>query len=96
MESEPEELIGGLNLVEAARVLGIAPSTLRQRALNNQIGYQRDGRGWRFYWYHLGEYLRNREGPARSAASTHSVGRPQEKATVHERAIREGKKLGLI
>jgi len=61
----PEELQGGLNLVVAARLLGIAPSTLRQRALAGKIGYQRDGRAWRFFHWHLAAYLQSREHPAR-------------------------------
>ena len=57
----PEELIGGLNLVEAGRLLGISPSTLRSRALQGKIGCQRDGRAWRFFWWHLADYLADRE-----------------------------------
>ncbi len=64
-----DQLLGGLNLVEAARVLGIVPSTLRQRALAGKIGHQRDGRAWRFYWWHLGAYLTARERPAASGSS---------------------------
>ena len=64
----PDQLIGGLNLVDAARLLGIAPSTLRARALAGEIGYQRDGRAWRFFWWHLWRYLARREHGASEVA----------------------------
>lgn len=58
---EVDELRGGLNLIQAAGLLGIGVSTLRQRALDGEIGYQRDGRRWLFYWWHLAAYLNMRE-----------------------------------
>ncbi len=67
---DPSVLIGGLNLVKAANVLGIAASTLRQRALSGQIGYERDGRRWIFSWRHITEYKQRREhAPTRSTPS---------------------------
>ena len=56
-----DDFIGGLDLVKAARVLGIAPSTLRQRALAGQVGFQRDGRRWIFSWADLAAYVGRRQ-----------------------------------
>ena len=72
---EEQHLEGGLNLVEAGRLLGIAPSTLRQRALQGRISYQRDGRAWRFFWWHIRDYLQEREHEAVSPVKV-NVGRP--------------------
>ena len=60
----PDQLVGGLNLVEAAKVLGVVPSTLRHRALQGLIGCQRDGRRWIFTWQDLDEYIKKRRRPA--------------------------------
>ncbi len=68
---DPGQLLGGLNLVEAAEVLGIAPSTLRQRALAGRIGFQRDGKAWRFFFWHMSEYLEHREHPAGEPDCSH-------------------------
>lgn len=57
----PSYLRGGLNLTEAGELLGIAPSTVRRRARQGKLGFQRDGRAWRFFWWHLRDYLRRRE-----------------------------------
>ena len=65
---EPELLRGGLNLVAAANVLGIAASTLRQRALHGLIGCERDGRRWIFRWWHLAAYMQRRERQAAELA----------------------------
>ena len=97
-----EQLVGGLNLVQASRVLGIAPSTLRQRALDGRIGCQRDGRAWRFFFWHLQDYLDRRERPVASAGT----GRVREEAVGSRKAsasseykgdvLVEAKELGLI
>ncbi len=60
---ERDELVGGLNLTEAANLLGIAPSTLRMRAQAGKISHQRDGNRWLFFWWHMAEYLESREYP---------------------------------
>jgi hypothetical protein len=97
---DEDELIGGLNLPEASRLLGIAPSTLRQRALNGHIGYQRDGRSWIFYWWHLSDYLNKREHPAdeRTGGTSGEGGqgiRPG-KARVSEKELKKARQMGLI
>jgi excisionase family DNA binding protein len=58
---EPGVFRGGLNLVEAAGLLGVAPSTLRQRALDGRISHQRDGRRWIFTWADLADYVERRQ-----------------------------------
>jgi len=58
---EPDDLVGGLDLCRASRLLGLSASALRLRAMRGLIGYQRDGRAWRFYWWHLAQYVANRE-----------------------------------
>ena len=50
-------LQGGLNLVQMGELLGISPSTVRQKALDGQIGYCRFGRSWKFYWWSLADYF---------------------------------------
>mgnify|MGYP006296214291 CR=1 FL=1 len=50
-------LLGGLNLVQMGEILGISPSTVRQKALDGQIGYCRFGRSWKFYWWSLAAYF---------------------------------------
>jgi len=60
----PDHLRGGLNLVEAADLLGIAASTLRRRALAGKILYSRDGRRWIFYPGDIVDYCRKRHKPA--------------------------------
>ena len=94
---EPEDLTGGLNLVQAAKLLGIAPSTLRQRALAGEIGCQRDGRAWRFYWWHLARYLEEREWPAHeSVVSAVSASRPGSGSLEGEDILLEAERLGLL
>ena len=61
----PEDLVGGLDLVQAARLLGIGVSTLRQRALSGQISYARDGKRWIFSWRDIAGYLERRHCSAR-------------------------------
>ena len=58
---EVDDLRGGLNLTEAAGLLGIAPSTLRQRALAGRISHQRDARRWIFGWRDLADYIASRQ-----------------------------------
>ena len=99
---DPEQLIGGLNLVEAARFLGIAPSTLRERAVAGKIGCQRDGRAWRFFWWHLSDYLARRE---HSASEGPRGGPSRESSEVDtylnmrggvEDVRREAERMGLL
>ena len=94
---ESEELRGGLNLVEAARVLGIAPSTLRQRALRGRIGHQRDGRRWLFYWHHLADYIKAREHPIAGSVETQksAVARPLHRSPAAD-VEAEARTLGLV
>ena len=93
---EAERLVGGLNLVVASRLLGISPSTLRQRALRSRIGYQRDGRAWRFFWWHLAEYIERRECLTTASGEASEAG-PIPRGTTEDReVIAAAAKLGLI
>lgn len=65
---DEERLHGPLNLVEAAPLLGIAASTLRQHALAGHIGYMRIGRTWRFTWQDLAEFVEKHHVDARNPA----------------------------
>lgn len=93
----PGELVGGLNLVQAAQLLGIAPSTLRLRGLAGKIGCQRDGRAWRFFWWHISAYLARRERPMEdmSIATGEPVRPERSKGLTHE-AFAEAKEIGLL
>ena len=93
----PERLIGGLNLVDASQLLGIAPSTLRQRAFAGDIGHQRDGRSWRFFWWHLGDYVMARERAASVPSSGKSANRPMPSSTEAGHDLdAEARNLGLL
>ena len=89
----PGYLRGGLNLPEAGELLGIAASTLRRRALEGKIGFQRDGRAWRFFWWHLRNYLQRREhNTQRGSEAGLNPTRQEGRSDVAEQA----KELGLI
>ena len=88
-----DELRDGLNLKQAGRVLGIAASTVRRRALNGDIGYQRDGRAWRFCWWHLLNYVRSREQSADTPGKTGHRAAPKKKS---QAVTRRAKEFGLI
>jgi len=60
-------LVGGVDLGTGARLLGIAASTLRLRALRGEVGYQRDGRRWIFTWQDLLQYVERRRSGARAS-----------------------------
>lgn len=57
---DPADLLGGVGLATAAKLLGIGLSTLRQRALAGKIACQRDGRRWIFSACDLGNYVLSR------------------------------------
>jgi excisionase family DNA binding protein len=63
-------------LVEAAGLLGVAASTLRQRALTGKISHARDGRRWVFSWSDIAQYLESRWVPSYESGATEA----QEKA----------------
>jgi hypothetical protein len=95
----PDDLIGGLDLVQASRVLGIAPSTLRSRALAGKIGYRRDGRAWRFMWWHLRDYVVVTDSSASETGVVHGdVASGPRRGGVHldEGVLEEAKRLGLL
>ena len=54
---DADRLRGGLNLTETAEVLGMAPSTLRRKALEGRIAYVRNDRVWRFYWPYIADFI---------------------------------------
>ncbi len=94
---ESDALIGGLNLVEASELLGISPSTLRLRAIRGHIGCQRDGRAWRFYYWHLAEYIERREHPRRELGESGSVRRLSASVAIDEKeCLAEAERLGLV
>jgi len=99
---DSEQLGGPFNLTEAAALLGIAPSTLRQRALAGLIRYQRDGRRWIFTPTYLREYALRREvAPAAESTGpkTNRAHRPGPCASQRwsaEAVEAEARALGLI
>ena len=93
---EAEELVGGVNLVEAARLLGVAPSTVRQRALAGRIGHRRDGRRWIFSAEDLAEYVDAHHQPAREGASAEATSRARPRAVADAEVWEEAKELGLV
>ena len=94
---QPDHLVGGLNLVQAGAVLGVGASTVRQRALHGSIGCQRDGRSWRFFWWHLADYLVARECHASTVTTADQPG-DHVHAHAHHRADveSEARELGLL
>ncbi len=97
---DPDELVGGLNLTQAARLLGIAASTLRERALAGKIGAQRDGKRWIFFWWHLEEYLEAREftpRPCENRTAGRIPGKSKSKRGLLPPDVeKEAKAMGLI
>ena len=97
-----EDLVGGLNLPEAARLLGIAVSTLRERALVGAIGCQRDGRRWIFSWEDLAQYLERRRCSVRCGDYSVRPGEERRRSVKSrgrrekEDVEREARRLGLI
>lgn len=61
-EAFPERTVG---LEEAARYLGVAPSTLRKRAAAGKVPGYKPGRQWVFLPSELEKYLRASAPPAR-------------------------------
>ena len=97
----PEELRRGLNLSQAACVLGIGVSTLRSRALAGLIGCERDGRRWIFRFRDLQNYImtgrqpvaqavRKASGPRGRARSAAYGPRPQRWVLSNRRTGRSG------
>ena len=103
MGVEPDELRGGLNLSEAAPLLGIGISTLRSTALNGRIGYRRAGRRWIFGWRDIADYIqREHQSPRLPSEQQSSIRIPGEKHShlrgghLGKKDLEEAKKLGLL
>jgi hypothetical protein len=89
----PECLRGGLNLVEAADLLGLSPSGLRNMAFRGDIAYQRYGRRWSFKWWHMFEFLEEHEYPQKNDGIDTL---PVREAKSKEEIFEEAKSLNLI
>ncbi len=68
--TDKEILVGGVDLPTGSRLLGIGVSTLRQRAIDGEIGHRRDGHRWIFHWQDLAEYVQRRHHGPRTAHTT--------------------------
>lgn len=102
---DDERLHGPLNLVEAAPMLGIAPSTLRQHALARHIGHMRIGRAWRFTWQDLAAFVEEHHvdalpsevgvpagrGPTRRVRSSR-----RRDGRIPDHVMEDAKRLGLL
>ena len=94
---DPALLRGGMNLIRTAEVFGIAPSTLRRKALDGEIGHVRVGHRWCFYWTFLADFIATRYVAPwdRPPIEAHTVTRRSKCRT--ERELEEkARELGLI
>ncbi len=98
----PEQMDGPANLVGGAKALGTSPSTLRRRALDGQIGFRREGRGWRFSWHDLACYVLRMwcppHPPAENLTPMERLSAPPRRhlLTIREDVAVEARQLGLI
>ncbi len=97
--AQPEALRGGLNLVETAYLLGVAPSTLRQRALAGKVSHARDGRRWIFSWLDIAEYLGSRWVPSEKSRPVEAEPRADSRLDpfrTDDTITAEARELGLL